>query len=92
MFETSGRKMITLAPAILNEALHSPEATPDLRVSASSNFFLYYLAQNNLESARAAHSQILSNGEYKYNDSTITIMETDMPHMLDLMKSCGKSP
>lgn len=84
--------MVTLPPAILNEALHSPEATPDLRVSASSNLFLYYLAQNNLESARTVHSQILSNGEYKHNDITITIVETDMPHMLELMKSCGRSP
>jgi len=80
-----------IAPTILNEVLHSPEATPDLKVSASLNLFLYYLAQNGLESARTVHSQILSHGEYKYNDSTITIVETDMPHMPEFMKSCGES-
>lgn len=80
-----------IARTILNEVLHSPEATPNLRIRASSNLFLYYLAQNDLENARTVRSQILSRGEHNYNESSITIMETDMPHMLELMKSCRKS-
>ena len=81
-----------VAPNALNALLHSPEATAHLKVNASLILLLYYLAQNDLESARALYKQILSHGGYKYSHSTITIVENEMPHMLELMNSSGKGP